>query len=137
MTFSYSGNPGASDLDRIRFLIQDTDSSDALFSNEELTYLNGAYGDAYSAAIAAVTTLIAKGSRVQEESKTVGDLSLSIRSGARVAQWEALLRHLKAERFRLNPAAPVINTNAIVPTVERVEEDESTDFVIGQMDNRT
>jgi hypothetical protein len=24
-----------------------------------------------------------------------------------------------------------------VPTVERVEEDESTDFVVGQMDNRT
>lgn len=137
MTWSYSGDPGASDLDRIRFLIQDTDTTDQLFSNEELTYLNTTYGDAYSAAIAAVTTLIAKGSRVQEESKTVGDLSLSVKSGALVAQWEALLRHLKAERFRLNPAAPIINANAIVPTVERVEEDESTDFVVGQMDNRT
>lgn len=137
MTWSYSGNPGASDLDHIRFLIQDTDTTDQLFSNEELTYLNTSYGDPYSAAIAAVTTLIAKGSRVQEESKTVGDLSLSVKSGARVTQWEALLKYLKAERFRLSPAAPVINSNAIVPTVERVEEDESTDFVIGQMDNRT
>ena len=108
-----------------------------MFSNEELTYLFNSYGDAYSAAIAAVTTLIAKGSRVQEESKTVGDLSLSVKSGALVTQWETLLKYLKAERFRLAPAAPVINTNAIVPTVERVEEDESTDFVIGQMDNRT
>ena len=137
MTWSYSGNPGASDLDRIRFLIQDTDTTAQLFSNEELNYLNGAYGDPYSAAIAAVSTLIAKGSRVGEESKTVGDLSLSVRSGALVAQWQALLNQLKSERFRLNPAAPIINSNAIVPTVERVEEDESTDFVIGQMDNRT
>jgi hypothetical protein len=137
MAWSYSGNPGASNLDHIRFLIQDTDTADQLFSNEELTYLFTSYGDAYSAAIAAVTTLIAKGARVQEESKTVADLSLSIRSGARVSQWEALLKHLKAERFRLYPAPPVINLNAIVPTVERVEEDESTDFVIGQMDNRT
>lgn len=137
MTWSYSGDPGASALDRIRFLIQDTDTTDQLFSNEELNYLNTTYGDAYSAAIAAVSTLIAKGSRVTEESKTVGDLSLSIKSGARVAQWKDLLNVLKAERFRLNPAAPVINSNAIVPTVERVEEDESTDFVIGQMDNRT
>jgi hypothetical protein len=137
MTWSYSGNPGASNLDHIRFLIQDTDTADQLFSNEELTYLFNSYGDAYSAAIAAVTTLIAKGARVQEESKTVADLSLSIRSGARVTQWETLLKYLKAERFRLYPAAPVINQNAIVPTVERVEEDESTDFVIGQMDNRT
>ena len=137
MAWTYSGNPGSSDLDHIRFLIQDTDTTDQLFSNEELTYLFNSYGDAYSAAIAAVTTLIAKGSRVQEESKTVGDLSLSVKSGARVTQWETLLKSLKAERFRLSPAAPVINANAIVPTVERVEEDESTDFVIGKMDNRT
>lgn len=137
MAWTYSGNPGSSDLDHIRFLIQDTDTTDQLFSNEELTYLFNSYGDAYSAAIAAVTTLIAKGSRVQEESKTVGDLSLSVKSGALVTQWETLLKYLKAERFRLSPAAPVINANAIVPTVERVEEDESTDFVIGQMDNRT
>ena len=137
MTWSYSGNPGATNLDHIRFLIQDTDTTDQLFRNEELTYLFNSYGDAYSAAIAAVTTLIAKGSRVAEESKTVGDLSLSVKSGALVTQWEALLKYLKAERFRLSPAAPVINSNAIVPTVERVEEDESTDFVVGQMDNRT
>lgn len=137
MTWSYSGDPGASNLDHIRFLIQDTDTTDQLFSNEELTYLYNSYGDAYSAAIAAVTTLIAKGSRVAEESKTVGDLSLSVKSGALVTQWESLLKYLKAERFRLSPAAPIINSNAIVPTVERVEEDESTDFVIGQMDNRT
>ena len=81
--------------------------------------------------------LIARGSRVAEESKTVGDLSLSVKSGALVAQWEALLRSLKAERFRLFPASPIINANSIVPTVERVEEDESTDYVVGQMDNRT
>jgi hypothetical protein len=137
MTWSYSGDPGASDLDHIRFLIQDTDTTEQLFSNEELTFLFNQYGDAYSAAIAAVTTLIAKGSRVAEESKTVGDLSLSVKSGALVTQWEALLKYLKAERFRYAPASPIINTNAIVPTVERVEEDESTDFVIGQMDNRT
>ncbi len=137
MAWTYSGNPGASDLDLIRFLIQDTDSTEQLFSNEELLYLNTTYGDPYSAAIAAVTSLIAKGSRVAEESKTVGDLSLSVKSGALVSQWQALLRALKEERFRLNPAAPVINQNAIVPTVERVEEDESTDFVVGQMDNRT
>jgi hypothetical protein len=137
MTWSYSGNPGASNLDHIRFLIQDTDTTEQLFSNEELTFLFNQYGDAYSAAIAAVTTLIAKGSRVAEESKTVGDLSLSVKSGALVSQWEALLKYLKAERFRYAPAAPVINLNAIVPTVERVEEDESTDFVVGQMDNRT
>lgn len=137
MAWSYSGNPGASDLDLIRFLIQDTDTTAQLLSNEELTYLFGVNQDAYGAAISAVSSLIARGSRVSEESKTVGDLSLSVKSGALVAQWEGLLRALKAERFRLFPASPIINANSIVPTVERVEEDESTDYVVGQMDNRT
>lgn len=137
MAWTYSGNPGASDLDLIRFLIQDTDSQDQLLSNEELLYLDGIYGDAYAAAIAAVTALIAKGSRVESESKSVAGLSLSIQSGARVQQWETLIKYLQAERFRLNPGAPVVNRNAFVPTVERVEEDESTDYVVGQMDNKT
>lgn len=137
MTWSYSGDPGDSALDEIRFLIQDTDTTDQLLSNEEITYLYGAYGDAYSAAVAAVGVLIAKASKVAEESKTVGDLSLSVKSGARLAQWQALMESLKAERFRRYPAAPVVNANALLPTDERVVEDEGSDFVMGQMDNKT
>jgi hypothetical protein len=137
MTWTYSGNPGASDLDEIRFLIQDTDTNEQLLSNEEINYLFDAYGDAYSAAVAAVGVLIAKASKTAEESKTVGDLSLSVKSGARLAQWQALMTSLKAERFRRFPAAPVVNANTLIPTVERDVEDEGSDFVVGQMDNKT
>lgn len=137
MTWSYSGDPGDSALDEIRFLIQDTDTNDQLLSNEEITYLFDAYGDAYSAAVAAVGVLIAKASKVAEESKTVGDLSLSVKSGARLTQWQALMESLKAERFRRYPAAPVVNANSLLPTDERSVEDEGSDFVMGQMDNKT
>lgn len=140
MTWSYSGNPASSPLDEVRFLIQDTNSGDELLSNEELEYLLAAYAeDAFNAAIAAVQTLIAQGARIAEESKKVGDLSLSVKSGARVAQWESLLQSLKAEQFRRNPGSPVYALNAFVPTDEKDWEGdtESTDFVIGQMDNRT
>lgn len=138
MTFTYSGNPGASALDEVRFLIQDTDSSDQLLSDEEINYLLSAYeNDAFGAAIAAMTSLIAQAARVQEESKTVGDLSLSVKSGARLEQWHALLRRLEAERFRRYPAAPVVNANSLIPTVDRDVEDEGSDFVVGQMDNKT
>lgn len=138
MTFTYSGNPGASALDEVRFLIQDTDTNDQLLSNEEINYLLTSYnGDAFSAAVAAVTSLIAQAARVQEESKTVADLSLSIKSGARLDQWHALLNRLQAERFRRFPAAPVVNANSLIPTDERDTEDEGSDFVMGQMDNRT
>lgn len=138
MTFTYSGNPGASALDEVRFLIQDTDSNDQLLSNEEINYLLSAYSDdAFSAAVAAVTSLIAQAARVQEESKTVGDLSLSVKSGARLEQWHALLNRLQAERFRRYPAAPVVNANSLLSTADREVEDEGSDFVVGQMDNKT
>jgi hypothetical protein len=137
MTWTYSGNPGASSLDEVRFLIQDTDTDDQLLSNEELNYLLASYEDPYSAAVAAVVSLIGKASRSEEESKKVGDLSLTRKAGARLAQWEALKRHLEAERFRRYPAAPVANPNALLPTDIGVVEGEGTDYVVGQMDNRT
>lgn len=138
MTFTYSGNPGASALDEVRFLIQDTDTDDQLLSDEEINYLLSAYDDdAFGAAIAAVTSLIAQAARVQEESKTVGDLSLSVKSGARLQQWEMLLNRLQVERFRRFPAAPVVNANSLLSTPDRDVEDEGSDFVVGQMDNRT
>lgn len=137
MTWTYSGNPGASLLDEVRFLIQDTNTDDQLLSNEEIEYLLDAYGDPYSAAVAAIVSLIGQAARSEEESKRVGDLSLTRKSGARLAQWEALKRHLEAERFRRLPAAPVVNRNALLPTDEAVVEGEGTDYVVGQMDNRT
>lgn len=38
MTYSYSGDPTTSPLDEIRFLLQDVDTTDQLFSNEEILY---------------------------------------------------------------------------------------------------
>lgn len=137
MTWTYSGNPGSSLLDEVRFLIQDTDTNEQLLSNEELEYLIGLYGDPYSAAVAAVVALIGQASRSAAESKTVGDLSLSRQLGQRLQQWEALKRHLEGERFRLTPAAPVVNPNALLPTDIGKVEGEGTDYVVGQMDNRT
>jgi len=138
MTWTYSGNPASSTRDEVRFLIQDTDTNDQLLSNEELDYLITSYaGDAYAAAIAAVIALIAKAARAVEETKSVGDLSLSRRAGARLAQWESLKKSLDTERFRRFPAAPVVNANAILPTDEGIVEGEGTDFVVGQMDNKT
>jgi len=51
MTFTYSGDPSTSTRNYVRFLIHDTDSTDALFSDEELNYVITEWGsDAYSAA---------------------------------------------------------------------------------------
>lgn len=138
MTFTYSGDPTDSALDEVRFLIQDTDPSEPFLTNEEIAYLLAAYDqDVFGAAIAAVSSLIAQAARVQEESKSVGDLSLSVRSGARLAQWQELMKALKAEQFRRYPAAPVVNANSLLATADRETEEEKSDFVVGQMDNKT
>lgn len=137
MTWTYSGDPGGSTRDEIRFLIQDTDTNDQLLSDEELDYLIGVWTDAYAAAVAAVTALIAKGSRDVEESKRVGDLSLSVKTGARVQQWVALKAQLQQERQRVQGGSPRFNANALVSTEDRSVEEETTDFYLGQFDNKT
>jgi len=137
MTWTYTGNPGTSRLDEVRFLIQDTNSDEQLLRDEEIEYLIHAYGDPYSAAVAAVVSLIGQASRSVEESKKVADLQLTQKAGARLQQWESLKRHLEVERFRRTPAAPVVNPNAIFPTDVAKVEGEGTDYVVGQMDNRT
>ena len=39
MTWSYSGDPSTSELDEYRFLIGDTNPSEPLLQNEEITYV--------------------------------------------------------------------------------------------------
>jgi hypothetical protein len=39
MTATYSGNPAKSDLDKYRFLIGDTEPTDAILSDEEITFI--------------------------------------------------------------------------------------------------
>lgn len=40
MSFTYSGNPSNSDVDAVRFLIGDTDSTEPLLQDEEIIYLS-------------------------------------------------------------------------------------------------
>lgn len=67
MPFTYSGNPSSSTLDEIRFLLQDTDSTDPLFQDAEITYeINkfvGLNGSTYRAAAGLAETLGAKFAR--------------------------------------------------------------------------
>jgi hypothetical protein len=138
MTFSYSGDPGASTLDLVRFLIQDTNEDDAQLQDAEILYWIGQFdGEAYSAAISCVSSLIGRLASLSSESKTVGDLSLSRVNGMQVAKFEALIKYLERERFRRFPAAPAANPNALLPTGVGIVEGEGTDFYTGQMDNRT
>jgi hypothetical protein len=138
MTFSYSGDPGASTLDLVRFLIQDTNEDDAQLQDAEILYWISEFdGEAYSAAISCVSSLIGRFSSGSSESKKVGDLSLTRNQGDVIGKYESLIKYLERERFRRFPAAPAANPNALLPTGEGIVEGEGTDFYTGQMDNNT
>jgi hypothetical protein len=137
MTFTYSGDPGSSTRDLVRFLITDTNAAEPLFQDTELDYLVTTWENGYTAAIAAVRTLIGRVADGSSESKKVGDLSLASSTGSSTGKLQSLIQQLETARFSLYPAAPIVNANSLLKTVEKIDEDSGSDFVLGQMDNKT
>lgn len=90
MSWTYSGDPSISDLDAVRFLVGDTDSSDPQISNEEITFLLAQEGNTYKAAAGAAKSIMAKYARLAD--KSVGDLSISY--SQRQAAYEKLAESL-------------------------------------------
>lgn len=78
MSWSYSGNPAASDLDEVRFLIGDTDTTDQLVSNEEIAWAIANNAGTILAAATLCEALSAKFAR--EVDKSIGSLSVSAAS---------------------------------------------------------
>lgn len=75
MVATYSGDPASSTLDEVRFLIGDTTVTDALFQNDEITYLLTGRTPR-QAAIAACQTLARRFARLPG-SRSIGEVSIS------------------------------------------------------------
>ncbi len=76
MTWSYSGNPSANSKDQVRFLTGDTDTTDQLLQDEEISWLLGQEPSPLAAAVRALEALAARFAR--QVDKAVGDLRLSL-----------------------------------------------------------
>ncbi len=137
MTFTYSGDPSTSTRNYVRFLLNDTDSTDALFSDEELSYVITEWnGDAYDAARECAEILIARFARLADStSKSVGDISVSESFGSKVTHYKELANSLALRKMRKSPPSPWAKTDALKSTDDRTTNDFNTDFVVGQMDN--
>lgn len=132
MTWSYSGDPSSSDLDALRFLIGDTDTSDQQFSDEELNYLLDQTDDnVVAAALLAIDRLLIKYSRTPDQ-KT-GDID--IKYSQRVEQLT------KARASITAGLAPVPYAGGIsVSDMESVRDDTDRAgpiFALGMTDNPT
>lgn len=76
MTWSYSGNPGSSAKDAVRFLIGDTDQCEQILQDGEITWVLSQYNNApMNAAIRCCEAAVAKFTRLVDES--VGSVSMS------------------------------------------------------------
>lgn len=133
--FTYSGDPSASDLDAVRFLISDTDSNDAELQDEEIYYLLSTWVNTYDAAVAACEVIAGKYADKTNYSRSVGDLSISESYGQSASEFRALAQRLRAQKALLNPPTPKINPQSILPTREKTVTAYKSDFYTGLMDN--
>jgi len=137
MTFTYSGNPSSSNLDLVRFLLQDTVSTDELLSNEEITYLLTTWTNPYEAARVGAETIAGQFTRLADStSKSVADLSISKSYSNKAGQYRELAIQIANQRARLYPSAPVANLNSLKGTRERSFDSRKSDFYVGIDDNR-
>jgi len=137
MTFTYSGDPSTSTRNEVRFLINDIDDTDALFSDEELDYLIDEWGtNVYEIARGACEVLISRFTRLADNSsKSVGDISVSESYSAKVTQYQELADSFLARRLRKAPPTIKANADSLKSTDDRDISDYNTDFFAGIHDN--
>lgn len=101
--WTYSGNPSSSAKDQVRFLIGDTEFKSPLLLDEEINYILNIYNQfPMNAAIRACETVIAKFSRMADE--TAGQVSISFSQRAKA--YRSLLSDLRS-RLSMEDMSPV------------------------------
>lgn len=137
MTFTYSGDPSTSTRNYVRFLINDTDSTDPLFTDEELNYvISEAGSNPYKSARECAEILIARFSRLADSSsKSVGDISVSESFSAKIQHYKELANSFLVREMRKSPPRPFANAQALKSTNDRIVDDYNTDAYTGIHDN--
>jgi hypothetical protein len=131
MTWTYSGRPGDTDRDTVRFLIHDTDGDDPKLSDEEIAWLLSTEGGPRSAAIAACSQLATRYASLVT-SKSVGGMSISYAN--RATEYRQLAKELRA-RAALNIAAYAGGISKADKEAVASDDDYGTYFSVGMHDN--
>jgi len=84
MSATYSGDPSASDLDHIRFVIGDTDVNDPLLQDGELNYCLSRESSFYGACALACESI---GNRFSQEADVIMGTAMQLKLNARAQQW--------------------------------------------------
>ena len=134
MSWTYSGNPADSDKDAVRFLVQDTDTTDQLVQDEEIAWALTQGGGVYTAAALVAGTIAAKFARMADK-ETVGKVSVSYTK--RAEQYFLLEDELKQKAATQNVPLPYAGGISVsdVETVEDNTDRVEPSFHIGETDN--
>jgi len=100
MTWSYSGDPSASNLDEVRFWSQLTDTNDQRLSNEEITFLGTKESSNREAAAACCEVLATKYS-AEADIKAGASGELSIKMSQLSKQFSEMAIKLREESAKL------------------------------------
>lgn len=133
MSFTYGGAPGSVTRDGVRFLLSDTVSATAQLTDEEIAYLLTTWTTVNAAARAGAEIIAGKYARSADESKKVGDLSLSTSYSSRAAEYRSLAASLAAQHARKTAPAPWAHADSLLSTKDRTAG-ENSDFSMGQFD---
>jgi hypothetical protein len=105
MSFSYSGNPGTSPRDQVRFLIGDVTATPQSLQDAEVDYLLSQYPTSTEQAAAAAAEAMAdRYAGLSATSKRVGDLSLSYDYAGTGTRFTAIARRLRQKHWGLGVA---------------------------------
>ena len=129
MAFTYV--EPTTDRDKVRFLIQDTDSTDAHLQDAEITYLLTTWGNVYDAAVAAAEIISGRYAHKTNYSRSIGDLSISESYATSAAEFRTLADRLKAQKHELYPPTVKVNAQSLISTAERTQTVFNTDFRTG------
>lgn len=135
MTFSYSGDPADSDLDAVRFYVQDTVSTDQLISDEEIEFLllqwTPVYGSNIMVASMVAEAIAAKFAR--EVAYSADGVSVGVEALQQKFEQLALSLRDQYKQYDIG-AGPVVEgvlyADQLDPTLR------PTIFAIGMNDNR-
>lgn len=132
MTWTYSGDPNASSIDAVRYIIGDTDETDQLLSDEEIQYSIDVNGMTRHAASEACRAIAAKFARLMNRS--IGGLSADF--GVKYEHYIQLADNILSKE-EMVPVGPFISGYSR-SAKEAVETDSDRESIFGRkggMDN--
>jgi hypothetical protein len=133
MAFTYV-DPTSGDRDKVRFLIQDTDSTDPHLQDAEINYLISTWGNVYAAAAYAAEAIAGAYAHKTNYSRSIGDLSISESYATSAAEFRQLADRLRKQELDLFPPTVKVNAQALVNTIDKTQTSFNTDFRTGLHD---